>query len=269
MNDHPTRAIAITGATDGLGQALARRLADRPDTLLILPGRSPERLGAVRRELEGGAARVVTVTADLAELAQVRGLADQIAAETDRLDVLVNNAGVAASGRRLTVDGNELTLGVNYLAPFLLTRELLPLLEAGAPARVVNVASLGQAPLDLDDLSLARGYSDGRAYGQSKLALVADGLTLAERLPADRITVNSLHPGTYMPTKMVRESGVRPIDTLESGVEATLRLVEDPALAGVTGRFFDRLREAEASPEASDPAFRGRLLSRSAELVAP
>jgi NAD(P)-dependent dehydrogenase (short-subunit alcohol dehydrogenase family) len=268
MNDSPARVVALTGATDGLGRALALRLAERPGTRLILHGRSPQKLDDLRRDLRGSAAQVVTVTADLAELAQVRALATQIAEVTDRLTVLVNNAGVGSDERRLTVDGHELCFGVNYLAPFALTRGLLPLLTAGAPARVVNVASLGQSPIDFDDLTLARGYSGQRAYSASKLALVTDGFTLAEGLSADRVTVNSLHPGTYMPTKMVLQGGGRPVDTLESGVEATLRLVEDDALDGVTGRFFDRLRESRPLPDANDRAFRQRLLEVSERLVA-
>jgi NAD(P)-dependent dehydrogenase (short-subunit alcohol dehydrogenase family) len=268
MNDSHAPVIALTGATDGLGRALAHRLAARPGARLILHGRDPGKLDGLREDLRGSAAEVVTVTADLAELDQVRALAVQIADATDRLSVLVNNAGVAPPReRRLTVDGHELGFGVNYLAPFALTRDLLPLLTAGAPARVVHVASLGQSPIDFDDLTLARGYTGQRAYSASKLALVADGFTLAEQVPADRLTVNSLHPGTYMPTKMVLESGGRPVDTLESGVEATLRLIEDPALDGVSGRFFDRLRESPALPDAHDRAFRRRLLEVSERLV--
>lgn len=262
-----TRTIALTGATDGLGRAVADRLAIRPDTRLILHGRNRDKLEALRQALRGSAAEVLTVTADLAQLGQVRALATQIAAATDRLDVLVNNAGVAPADRQLTVDGHELCFGVNYLAPFVLTRELLPLLTAAAPARVVNVASLGQSPVDLDDLTLARGYTGQRAYSRSKLALVADGFTLAERLPAEQVTVNSLHPGTYMPTNMLRQSGAQPIDTLESGVEATLRLIDDDALNGVTGRFYDRAQESPALPDARDRAFRERLLAVSAQLT--
>lgn len=267
------RVIALTGATDGLGRAVAERLADRADHLLILHGRNPERLKALRDDFGGRAAEVVTVVSNLSEIAQVHALARQIAAATDRLNVLVNNAGVGfgepdGADRRLTVDGNELRFAVNYLAPFALTRDLLPLLDAGAPARVVNVASLGQAPIAFDDLTLAHDYSGRRAYGQSKLALIADTLTLADRLPSERITVNSLHPGTYMPTKMVLESIGHSVDTLESGVEATLRLIDDPALDGVTGRFFDGMNEARAQADVYDPDVRRRLTRISEALTA-
>jgi NAD(P)-dependent dehydrogenase (short-subunit alcohol dehydrogenase family) len=268
-----TRVIALTGATDGLGRALAERLADRPDHLLILHGRSAERLAGLRDDLRGRAADVVTVRADLSETAQVHALAAEIGSRTDHLNVLVNNAGIGGGEpdgveRRLTPEGNELRFAVNYLAPFVLTRDLLPLLRAGAPARVVNVASLGQAPIDVDDLTLEHGYDGTRAYGRSKLALIADGFTLASELPAHEVTVNSLHPGTYMPTKMVLESVGHSIDSLETGVESTLRLIEDPELEGVTGRFYDRLREARVMDEAYRPDLRERLRAASEELVA-
>jgi NAD(P)-dependent dehydrogenase (short-subunit alcohol dehydrogenase family) len=266
MPASPTRTVLLTGATDGLGRALADRLADRPDTLLILHGRDAPKLDAVRRALEGSRARIATAVADLGDLDRVRDLARQVAGLTDRLDVLINNAGTAPVDRRLTVDGHELTLAVNYLAPFALTRALLPLLTAAAPARVVHVASLSTAPIDFDDLTMEGGYDQGHAYGRSKRALVADGFTLAAELPADQVTVNSLHPGTLMPTKMVRESGGRTVDTLETGVESTLRLVDDPELGGITGRFYDRLERASA-PEAEDPAFRARLLAVTEGLV--
>jgi NAD(P)-dependent dehydrogenase (short-subunit alcohol dehydrogenase family) len=164
-------------------------------------------------------------------------------------------------------DGHELRFAVNYLAPFLLTRLLRPLLARSAPARIVNVASAGQAPLDFDDLMLERGWSGVEAYCRSKLALVMFTFDLADDLRASEVTANCLHPGTYMPTNMVREAGVTPIDSVESGVEATRRLVIDPSLEGVTGRYFERKEEARAHPQAYDPEARRRLRERSAVLV--
>jgi NAD(P)-dependent dehydrogenase (short-subunit alcohol dehydrogenase family) len=268
-----TRVIVLTGATDGLGRALADALAGRPATRLILHGRNPDRLAALRAELADRPAQVDTVQADLSELAQVHRLADEITALTDQVSVLVNNAGVGAgepdgTDRRLTADGNELRFAVNHLAAFALTQRLLPLLEAGAPARVVDVASLGQAPIAFDDLTLARGYDGMRAYGQSKLAMITAGFTLAARLPADTVTVNSLHPATYMPTKMVLQSVGHSVDTLQTGTAATLRLIEDPALDGVTARFYDRTRETRALPDAYDPDIRRRLWDVSHQLTA-
>ncbi|MCK9876660.1 SDR family NAD(P)-dependent oxidoreductase [Frankia sp. Ag45/Mut15] len=310
------RTVLITGATDGLGRALATRLATEGATL-ILHGRDPARLAALADELNalagpasrpgpegspgpegrpgtasrpGDGPRVRTVQADLADLAQVRRLAGDVRAATDRLDVLVSNAGIGSGEpdgrtRRTSADGHELRFAVNYLAGFLLTLDLLPLLRATAtagsstagsttagpvgraPARIVNVASLGQHPLDFDDLMLERAYNGGQAYAQSKLAQIMSGFELADRVDPAEITVNSLHPATYMPTKMVLLEVGHSVDALETGVEATHRLVTSPALDGVTGRFFDRQRETRANPQAYDGAVRAALWERSLALV--
>lgn len=263
-----TVTILITGATDGLGRALATTLSNRSETRLILHGRNPDRLGRLSTELAGNAAEITTVRADLAELAQVHLLAERIGEITDHLSVLINNAGVsAAPDRQLSADGHELCFAVNHLAPFVLTERLMPLLRGAAPARVVNVASLSQTPLDFDDLMMTRGYTPQRAYSSSKLALVMAGMTLAARLDPDDVTVNSVHPGTYMPTKMLDNPELS-IDSIETGVRSTLRLVLSPELAGETGLFFDRTRDAPAHPDAYDLAQRDRLRSISERLAA-
>jgi NAD(P)-dependent dehydrogenase (short-subunit alcohol dehydrogenase family) len=272
-----TTTLAITGATDGLGRALALRLAADGDVRLVLHGRDPAKLERVAGEVRSaGAPEPVTVAADLADLAQVARMADEITAAVDTLDVLVNNAGIGSGEpdgreRRTSRDGLELRFAVNYLATFVLTENLLPLLTAardGHPARVVHVSSLGQHPLDLDDLQLERGYSGSRAYAQSKLAQIMHCFDLARRIPASRLTATSLHPGTYMPTKIVLNEIGRSVDTLDSGVEATRRLAVDPALEGVTGEFFDRLRPARANAQAYDQTVRDTLRARSLELAA-
>jgi NAD(P)-dependent dehydrogenase (short-subunit alcohol dehydrogenase family) len=271
MSDQPT--IFITGATDGLGRALAERLALGGATLL-LHGRDQLRLDRTAAEIADHAnvAKPRTFRADLADLSQVRRLADDVQQAAGRLDVFVSNAGIGSGepdghDRRTSVDGYELRFAVNYLAGFLLTIELLPLLRASGPARIINVASLGQQPLDFDDLMLERDYSGVRAYCQSKLAQIMSGFELAERVPADQVTVNSLHPATFMPTKMVLAERGTSVDRLETGVASTERLISDPALAGVTGRFFDRTRDARADPQAYDPAARARLWQVSMELT--
>jgi len=267
--------ILITGATDGLGRALADRLASR-GAQLILHGRDAERLATVADEIAAsGAERPRAVLADLADLAQVAQLARDVAGMTDRVDVLVN-AGVgsgepAGSQRSTSADGYELRFAVNYLAGFRLTLGLLPRLRAAraadGPARIVMVASLGQHPLDFGNLMLRHGYTGERAYRQSKLAQVMFGIELAHRLPASEITVNSLHPATFMPTKIVLAEHGHSIDSLETGVDATARLAVDPAVDGKTGRFYDRQRETEPHEQAHDPVARRELWLRSLELT--
>jgi NAD(P)-dependent dehydrogenase (short-subunit alcohol dehydrogenase family) len=258
------QTILVTGATDGLGRALARELAARGATVL-LHGRSKQRLEDTRRELTQatGSDRLRTYLADFASLEQVRRLAREVAGDQPRLDVLVNNAGIAGGGpRQESADGIELRFAVNYLAPFLLTELLLPLLRRSAPARIVNVASVGQVPIDFDDVMLERGYEPLRAYRQSKLAQVMFTFELAQRLRAageTGVTVNALHPATLMNTKMALDSFGYSMSTIQDGVEATLRLVVDPELEGVSGRYFDRLEEDRANAQAYDAAARARL----------
>ncbi len=265
--------VLVTGATDGLGRAVAERLAVEGATVLM-HGRDRERLAAAEADVEmlAGADRVRTYQADFASLAEVREMAAQIKRDELELHALVNNAGVGSGKpdsqqREESRDGHELRFAVNYLAGFLLTHELLELLGESAPARIVNVASLGQAPLDFDDPQIQSGYDGSRAYGQSKLAQISWGIELAGRLDGRGVTVNSLHPSTYMPTKIVLEQAGRSIDTLEAGVEATMRLITSPELDGVTGRFFDRLSEAEPHAQALDADARLRLWDLSAELT--
>jgi NAD(P)-dependent dehydrogenase (short-subunit alcohol dehydrogenase family) len=266
------QTILVTGATDGLGRALARELAAQGATVL-LHGRVKARLEETRREVQqaSGGGRLRAYRADLSSLEEVRRLAREVTGEQERLDVLVNNAGIAGEGpRELSADGHELRFAVNYLAPFLLTHLLLPLLRRSAPSRVVNVSSVGQVPIDFDDVMLERRYDGLRAYRQSKLAQVLFTFELAERLRADGeqgVTVNALHPATLMDTKMAIDTFGYTMSTVQDGVEATLRLAVAPELEGVSGRYFDRLREARADPQAYDPAARRRLWDLSAALT--
>ena len=266
------RVIVITGSTDGLGRALSDALAHEPETALILHGRSQARLDDLAGMLADAPASIHTLRADFSDLAQVHRLADEIAVLTDRISVLVNNAGSGGgepdgTERRVSLDGHELRFAVNHLAPFALSQRLLPLLDRGAPARIVNVASIGQAPIDFDDPSLEHGYSGVRAYGQSKLAMIATGFVLARQLDPRRVTLNSLHPATYMPTKMVLESVGHSIDSLETGRSATLRLILAPELEGVTGQFFDRTTTAHAHPDTYNAGIQQQLWDLSTQLA--
>jgi NAD(P)-dependent dehydrogenase (short-subunit alcohol dehydrogenase family) len=267
MDDLTEAKILVTGATDGLGKRVAFELAGRGATVLI-HGRDRERLEATIEEAreETGSEKLGSYLADLSSLGEVRALAEQVLTQQDRLDVLVNNAGVIAGERRQSEDGYELTFAVNYLAHFLLTRLLVPLLRDSAPARVVNVASAGQSPIDFDDVMLERGYDPMRAYTQSKLAQVMFTFELAERLRDSGVTVNALHPASLMDTRMVLETFGRSMSTVEEGAEATVRLATSPELEGITGRYFDGTREGRANSQAYDEEARNRLWTLSEEL---
>jgi NAD(P)-dependent dehydrogenase (short-subunit alcohol dehydrogenase family) len=263
--------ILVTGATDGIGRLTARELAERGATVL-LHGRSQEKGDATLQEIAAatGNNRLGYYRADFAALTEVRELAEAVSAEHDRLDVLINNAGVgpgrmSQKERELSRDGYELRLAVNYLAPFLLTRSLLPLLRRSAPARIVNVSSAAQEDIDFTDFMFQRDYDPMRAYSRSKLALAMFTVELAEMLKDEAVTVNCLHPGSLLDTKMVRESFGAPWGSAQSGAEAVTHIALSPELEGVTGRYFDRKSQSRAAPAVYDPAARKKLWRLSEE----
>jgi len=266
MGDLDSKVILITGATDGLGRGIAHALAKRGATLLV-HGRSAKRAEAVALDLRSMGATVRVYLADLASLAEVRHLAGEVLANEARLHVLVNNAGIGSTvptaERAQSRDGIELRFAVNYLSHYLLTRELLPLLKRSRPARIVNVSSAGQAKIDFSDPLLERGYTGVRAYCQSKLAQILHTVDLAGELDGSGVTVNALHPATFMPTKIVPN----PISTLDEGVDATVRLIADPALAHVSGKYFDGTEQRQADAQADDPGARAKLRALSEQLV--
>jgi NAD(P)-dependent dehydrogenase (short-subunit alcohol dehydrogenase family) len=271
MSDLTDRTVLITGATDGLGRGVAHALSARGATVLV-HGRDPERIAATVSELidaGGDPVQIRAYRADLSELSQVRRLADEVSLAEPRLDVLVNNAGIGGripggETRSLSADGHELRFAVNYLSGYLLTRALLPLLRASAPARIVNVSSAGQAPIDFDNVMLDRDYSGWQAYCQSKLAQILFTIDLAEELTGTDITVNALHPSTFMPTKMVLNE---PQSTLEAGIDATVRLIADDDVAHVTGHYFNVRDDTRAHPQAYDPEARTQLRDLSDRLT--
>jgi NAD(P)-dependent dehydrogenase (short-subunit alcohol dehydrogenase family) len=267
MRDAAEATILVTGATDGLGKRVARELAAKGATVL-LHGRSPERLEATLEEVRSqtNSQKVGSYLADLSSLAAVRDLADRILSEYDHLDVLVNNAGIFVQERKESEDGYELTFAVNYLSHFLLTSLLLPLLKDSAPARVVNVASAGQSPIDFDDPMLEHGYEAMRAYSRSKLAQIMFTFELAEHLSGTGVSVNALHPASLMDTKMVRDTFGYTMSTVEEGSGAVVRLAVSSEFEGVTGRYFDGTREARADGQAYDKEARQRLWELSEEL---
>lgn len=267
------KIVLVTGSTDGVGKLVAQRLA-RAGATVLLHGRNAEKGARVLHEIHAatGSDRLEFHLADLASLQDVRRLVDGIAAKHDRLDILINNAGIGfgprnAMHREISRDGYELRFAVNYLAGFLLTQLLLPTLRESAPARIVNVASAGQYPIDFGDVMLTRGYDGARAYRQSKLAQVTFTFDLADRLKGSGVTVNSLHPATFMNTNMVIESGYEPVSSVEQGADAILHLAASPELEGRTGLYFDGQRPARANAQAYDADARRRLMDLSLRLT--
>jgi NAD(P)-dependent dehydrogenase (short-subunit alcohol dehydrogenase family) len=268
LNTLEGKTVLVTGSTDGVGRVVALRLGKMGARVLV-HGRDRARGEQVVADITAGGGSAEFLTADLASLAEVRSLAAAVGRTTDRLHILINNAGIgtAGAGRQTSADGHELRFAVNYLAGFLLTRLLLPLIKASAPARIVNVSSAGQQAIDFADVMLTRGYSGARAYCQSKLAQIMFTIDLAGELEGSGVIVNCLHPATYMNTTMVRRAGVTPVSTVEQGAAAILNLAVAPALAGRSGLYFNGLREARADRQAYDPAARQRLRELSLELT--
>lgn len=263
--------VLLTGSTSGLGRHLAFELA-KSGHVVVAHGRDGHRTARLVAEIDDAGGEAHAVVADLASLAEVRALGTRVAEAHPGLDVLVNNAGIGfgAEGapREVSQDGHELRLAVNYLAPVLLTRTLLPVLRANAPARIVNVGSAGQQPVDLDDIEFTSGYVGVEAYRRSKFALAAHTFTLAEELSGSGVSVNVLHPATFMDTSMVRESGVAPRSSVDDGAGAVLRLAATDAGLTHNGGYFDGARPSRAHPDAYDPELRKHLAALTDQLLA-
>ena len=276
------KTVLVTGATDGLGRVLSLELARRGWTVLA-HGRDEAKGAELVYELKrAGAPAVRFYKADFASLAEVGAMARRVLREEPVLHVLVNNAGVGVLAQReVSHDGHELVFQVNYLSGYLLSRLLSPLLIRSAPARIVNVSSAGQYPIDLSDLMLTEHWHGLIAYGRSKLAQILLTFTLASELDCDGVTVNTLHPATLMPTKMTASLGnlqpkgligrllmwrLKPRSTTAQGVKNVLRLIDDPKLASVTGRYFKEACEKRAHKQAYDDAARAALEVASREL---
>jgi NAD(P)-dependent dehydrogenase (short-subunit alcohol dehydrogenase family) len=264
------KVALVTGATSGVGRAVAEALGQRGWRVLV-HGRDRMRGAEVVAAIRSAGGEAEFFQADFAALSDVRALAVSVSARHPKLSLLINNAGVGfgapGAGRELSKDGFELRLAVNYLAPFLLTRLLLGSLKAAAPARIVNVASIGQRDLDFGDLQMTRGYNGLDAYRQSKLAMILWTFDLAEQLAGTGVTVNALHPATLMDTPLVREAGVAPRSTVAEGAEAILNLAVGEGAADATGAYYDGLKPAHAREQAYDPTARARLRALSEEMV--
>lgn len=277
--DMQGRTCLITGATSGIGRVAAEVLS-RGGARLLIVGRDPRLSEATLAELKavGGAGPVEVLHGDLSSQSSVHTVARNVRLRTDRLHLLINNAGVICRTRRLTADGIETTLAVNHLAPFLLTSLLEDLLVAASPSRVVTVASGAHrvGRIDFDDLQGERRYRSFRAYAQSKLANILFTYELARRMEGRGVTANCLHPGA-VDTRLWRESrgllrlairAARPFFlTAEQGAAGLIHLASSAALERVSGKYFSRLREVRSSPASYDSAAAKRLWEMSASLA--
>ncbi len=287
------RICLITGATSGIGEATARALVALGATVIV-HGRDAEkgrrtvealrepnpRTTMLRRSGEPGAPRAVSfVQADLARLADVHRLAQELQRTVPRLDVLVHNAGLASARRSLTADGYERTFAVNHLAPFLLTALLRSSLERSRAARIVVVSSEAHrgARIDFDDLMLAQGYTQLRAYSRSKLANLLFARALARRLSGSALTCNALHPGVVR-TEIFREApallrgalatlGRLLLLSPEQGARTSVYLASSDHVAGRSGDYYIRCQPARPSDAALDDATAERLWQASAALT--
>jgi len=275
------KVCIVTGANSGIGKETARGLLRRGATVVMFC-RSEARAEAARAEITRGVdapERASVVRCDLQSYASVRQAAASFLADHDRLDVLVNNAGLYIPTHQTTEDGHEATIQTNHLGHFLLTDLLLDALKRSAPARVVNVSSTGHRAgrVELDDLFYARRrYQPMRAYCDSKLANVLYNLELARRLEGTGVTANALHPGAigsnFAQSETSWFSGLMKLGkpfllSSEKGARTSIHLAASPSVEGVTGRYFVRSRPARTARRARDGALARRFFDLSAELV--
>ena len=260
------KTILITGSSDGIGKQAALELAAM-GARVILHGRSESRLmQAVKQiEQETGNRQLDFCIADLSSLHQVRTMAAEIRRKHNRLDVLINNAGLAANRLEVSDDGYEMTFAVNYLAAFALTLLLLDLITKDPPGRIVNVSSMVHSTgLNFDDLVKPKHFDGWQAYCQSKLCILLFTFELAERLRNQGVTANCLHPGVIN-TKLLRVnfSGGSPVT---EGAGKLLYLAVAPEPAGTTGAYFSNNRQTRPAAIAFDPEIRQKLWDLSERL---
>jgi NAD(P)-dependent dehydrogenase (short-subunit alcohol dehydrogenase family) len=278
MGSMDGKICVVTGANSGIGKETARGLAQAGATVVIAcrDAAKGEEARADIAASTGAGDRVRVMALDLASLASVRAFAAAFAREHRSLHVLVNNAGLSPDTKQQTVDGIELTFGVNHVGPHLLTGELAPLLKQSAPARVVFLSSTVQkgAKLDFDDpLFERRPFSWMDAYGASKLANVLDMMSWAEALSGTGVTANALHPGVVS-TRLARDvwwlnlMAKMFFTSPQKGARTSLYLATDPGLEKVTGKYFEGTSEKPVNPLAGDPAARAKLWALTEKLIA-
>ncbi len=252
------KSILITGSTDGIGKLTALKLAKEGHRLFI-HGRNTAKLKKAILELkeQSGNRNISGFIADFSKLAEVRKMAEQIKSELDSLDILINNAGIFMSTENKTEDGFDIRFSVNYLAPYLLTQELLPLLKKGQKPRIINLSSAAQSAVSYKALAGSTYLSVNEAYAQSKLALTMWSFHLAKK--ESDIQVFAVNPGSLLNTKMAKEAYGQHWAPAEKGANIIYDLAVSEEFSGQTGKYFNndkgtaRGHFAQAHPKAYDP----------------
>ncbi len=275
------KIVLITGANSGIGQAAATEIA-RMGAHVVMMSRSLEKGETARKSVvsESGNSLVDLMQCDLADSASIRRFASEFLSKYDRLDVLINNAGIFTNSRMETADGLEYQIGVNHFGHFLLTDLLLDLIKKSAPARIINVSSAAHlgGKINFDDLHLKKKYSAWVSYAQSKLANVLFTYELAHRLAGTGVTANCLHPGLVStrfaydrkdekPHWMMKLMGSFSISPAK-GAETTVYLASSPELEGQTGKYFVKKRAKSSSRASYDLETAQRLWEISVETTA-
>ena len=263
------KIVLITGATDGIGKQTAIKLVEMGANVIV-HGRNNSRGETTVDDIKDKTGKAVSfVQADLSSLSQVARLAEELKKAHDRIDVLINNAGVFQREQVFSDDGYEMTFAVNHLAHFSLSLQLLPLLKQSDQGRIVTVSSMAHRnspKTDFSDIFDINAYMDYSAYSLSKLANILFSNQLASKLSSTTITSNSLHPGVIT-TKLLHEGFGISGNAVEQGCMTSVYLASDGSLSSTSGKYFSDSRETEPSPYAFDPELRKNLWNLSEELT--
>jgi NAD(P)-dependent dehydrogenase (short-subunit alcohol dehydrogenase family) len=264
------KIAVLTGATDGMGRVVAPMLG-KAGFHVIAQGRNKDRGQAVVDEISSTGGSAEFMACDLSSLADIRRFASELNGSFPRIDLLINNAGIGTGPhqklREVTVDGLETRFAINYLSIYALTRLVLDKVVAAAPSRIVNVASDGQMAINFDDLQLERNYSGEESYCRAKVAEVMFTWDLAGELMDKGVTANTMHPGSFMDTTMVRHLNRPPVESLEAGSNYLFELATHSKYDGVTGKYFNRGHDNFAHPQTYDREARAKLRAISKQLA--
>jgi NAD(P)-dependent dehydrogenase (short-subunit alcohol dehydrogenase family) len=267
------KTCLVTGATSGIGQALALSLARQGATVVLLARDPAAGQATLARLNQAGESAHDLIVADVSSMASVRQAADAFHRHHAQLHLLVNSASAFLFSRKTTIDGLELMFATNHLGPFLLTGLLMDTLKASAPSRILTITAPSTVPLDFDDLQGERGFRAANAFGATKAANLLFTFALARRLKGSGVTANAIHPGLVR-SRLMRHAPppLRWMTSLasapaERAVQPILRLASDPEFGEASGRFYLRAREVSPPPYTLDESIQDRLWSVSEVLA--